>query len=683
MHALLLLVLAAPPAAQSRLPLKTLVLYENGVGYFERRGNVPTGSVAEIPLEPGQLDDALKSLVVMSAQGVASVEFAPPLSAEAARAMAGLPEREQQASLTNLCRSLTGVEVEVRHGGKAAVKGRVIEVAEEPLDRLDKDGHPVPEPTLLVFGEAGLAKVALRNIESVRPVGSQVSLAWSRAVGARALQPERERLVVRGASGGGPVAVGYTTEAPVWRTTYRLVMGTRKHAPSRLQGFALVHNDSDEPWEQVKVTLASGHPTSFLFPLAGPRYGRRELLAPQDGLDTAPQLATREAREHLRGEGEWVGASGMVSVGAGGAGGGYGMGSGSVGARGYGVATSSGISSTVLEDGPTPLEPAAVSEAGDLFLYNVKEPVVLGARKSALLPIVDGATKAERVTLLDGEGRVFTAVRLENTTPLTLEGGTLSVFTDGAYTGETQIDRVKPGEVRVLKHGEDLDLEVARSTRREEGDPRRARLVGMPGARMLELTRVDRLVHTIDFTSRTDVPRVVLVELSEQKYRVVSGGDEDIRSPNQPRFGRLLVKPKASEAVDLVEEGAVVERITADQLSSSRLSALLARKMPDEVKTLLTQLRAEVTRAESAKDKVASLEARIRETETDIARTRENLAAIGKTTAPDAAKKLGAKLLQLEDVLSALKKERDESQALAANIRKQLLSEPASKVSAR
>jgi hypothetical protein len=177
MHALLLMLLAAPPG-QARLPLKTLVLYENGVGYFERRGNVPTGSVAEIPLEPGQLDDALKSLVVMSAQGVASVEFAPPLSAEAARAMAGLPERDQQASLTNLCRSLTGVEVEVRRAGGAAVKGRVIEVAEEALERVDKEGHPVTEPTLLVFGDAGLAKVPLRLRVSSRAKARDRACGW-------------------------------------------------------------------------------------------------------------------------------------------------------------------------------------------------------------------------------------------------------------------------------------------------------------------------------------------------------------------------------------------------------------------------------------------------------------------------------------------------------------------------
>lgn len=669
MNALLLLALAAAPA-QSRLPLKTLILYENGVGYFERRGPVTPGSVAEIPLEPGQLDDVLKSLVVVSAQGVASVEFAPPLSAEAARAMAGLPERDQQSSLSNLCRSLTGVEVEIRREAGALVKGRVIEVSEESLARVDKEGKPVPEPTLLVFGEAGLAKVPLRVIEAVRPVGSQVSLAWSRAVGATALQPERERLVVRGASGGGPVAVGYTTEAPVWRTTYRLVMGKKQ---PRLQGFALVHNDSDEAWDGVKVTLASGHPTSFLFPLAGPRYGRRELMSPQDGLDTAPQLATREAREHLRGEGEWSGV-GSVGTGAGGSGAGYGsLGSGSIGTIGHGSVMGSGVSSTILEDGPTPLEPAAVSEAGDLFLYSVKEPVVLGARKSALLPIIDGATGAERVTVLDAEGRVFTAVRLENTTPLTLEGGTLSVFADGAYSGETQIDRVKPGEVRVLRHGEDLDLEVTRSSSREEGPPRRVRVVGAEGSRLLELTRVDRLVHRVEFTSRTDVPRAVLVQLGEEKYRVVSGGVEDVRSPGQPRFGRIQVAPKASETVDLVEEGAVVERIAAAQLTSARLGNLLTRPMPEDAKALLTSLKAEITRAEQAQAKVALLDARVREIEGDLARTRENLNAVGKAGAGEAAKKLGDKLLALEETLVALRRERDTSAQSSVLIRRILL----------
>jgi len=667
MHALFLLAVAAAPASPGPLPLKALVLYENGVGYFERRGLVAPGKVAEIPLESGQLDDALKSLVVMSEAGVASVEFAPPLAEEAARALAGLPELGSDDSLEGLLLSLQGVDVQVTRTGGGPVRGRVVQVSEE-AGLLDKDGKPVPERTLLVFGDAGLAKVPLRLVQAVRPVGQDVALAWSRAVGASALQPERERLVVRGGAKGGAVAVGYTTEAPVWRTTYRLVLGKK----ARLQGFALVHNDSDEAWNGVKVTLASGRPTSFLFPLAGPRYGRREFVTPEDGLENAPQLAMREAREHLRGQSE----GGLSVRGTGSGGGGYGSGVGVLsgthaGAVGFG-SVSSGISSTVLEDGPTPLEPAAVSEAGDLFLYEVREPVVLGARKSALLPIIDGATAAERVTLLNAGGEVFSGVRLQNTTPLTLEGGTLSVFVDGAYGGETQIDRVKPGEVRVLKHGVDLDLEVSRTSRREEGDLRKVRLVGADGNARLELTRVDRLVHSVKFTSRADKPRTVLVELPEEGYRVVTGGEEDVRSPGQPRYARVPVKPKSEESVDLVEEGAVVERLAPESLSSARVAELLKKKMPDDARGILASLKARHEQHEAALARVQTIDARIHDVELDVGRVRENLAATGKGGATKAAELLGQKLLALEGQLDELKKERASAGAALTTLKKNL-----------
>ncbi|MCC6336237.1 MAG: hypothetical protein IT380_19895 [Myxococcales bacterium] len=668
MHTLLALVVAAAPASPGPLPLKTLVLYENGVGYFERRGSVPAGKVAEIPLESGQLDDALKSLVVMSEAGVASVEFAPPLAEAAARALAGLPEAEGDESLEGLLLSLQGVDVEVSRAGGAAVRGRVLQVSDE-AGLLDKDGKPVAEPTLLLFGAAGLAKVPLRLVQTIRPVGEDVAQAWSRAAGSSALQPERERLVVRGSAKGGAVAVGYTTEAPVWRTTYRLVLGKK----ARLQGFALVHNDSDEAWNGVAVTLASGRPTSFLFPLAGPRYGRREFVTPEDGLENAPQLATREAREHLRGQ---VGV-GVGMLGSGSGGGGYGSalgsaGYGHVGVMGRGAGLSTGISSTVLEDGPTPLEPAAVSEAGDLFLYSVKEPVVLGARKSALLPIIDGPTGAERVTLLDAAGEVFSGVRLANTTALTLEGGTLSVFTDGAYAGETQIDRVKPGEVRVLKHGVDLDLQVTRSTERREGDLRKVRLVHSAGQSLLELTRVDRLVHTVSFTSRTDKARTVLVELPEQGYRVVKGGEEDVRSPGQPRYARLAVAAKASEAVEVVEEGAVVERLAPESLSSARVAELLRKKMPDDGRALLASLKARLEQHEAATARAQAIDAKIRDVESTIARTRDNLAATGKGGAARAAEQLGQRLLALEGQLDELKRERASAGAAVDTLKKNL-----------
>jgi len=659
----LVAVLTAAPLAPSRLPLKALVLYENGLGYFERKGPVAAGTVAEIPLEPGQLDDALKSLVVVSDRGVASVEFAPPLAAEAARAMAGMPAPEQQKSLGALLMGLQGVDVAVTQGVGAVLRGRVIEISSEE-EEIDKNDKAVSSPTLMIFGATGLQRVRLRNIVAVRPVDPSVQLAWDRAAGSAAQQPDRQSLRVRGAPGAGNVTVGYTTEAAVWRTTYRMVVD--KNGP-RLQGYALVHNDSDEAWEGVKVTLASGRPSSFLYPLAGPRYSRRELVTPEDGLDAVAQLSTSEARDHLRGSlgGSAYGSGGLGLRGSGSGGAGYGaVVGGMVGRAGAHLNVPSTAPSELLEDGPSPLEAAAVSEAGELFLYTVKEPVFLGARKSALLPIIDSRAGVEAVTVIDANGSATLAMRFSNDTGLTLEGGTVSIFEGGTYAGEAQLDRVKPGEVRIVVHGEDLDLEVSRLTRREEGVVKKVRRTKLNGTAMLELHRIDKQLHGLKLTSRSLKPRTLLVQLPHEGYRVVAGGEEDVRSPGQARYARLKLKPREVKELDVVEEGAIVERVRVDSLSSARLDRLLATALPAEVKPVLVALRGELVKLEEAQARQVKVDARMREIEADLARTRENLAAAGKGNARDAADALGQRLLKLEDELSTLRREREAVETL-------------------
>ncbi len=658
----MMLTVAAGDARSTPLPLRSLVLYENGVGYFERRGAVAAGQVAEIPLEAGQLDDALKSLVVISGRGVASVEFAPPLAKDAARAMAGLPGPAEQRSLLALLRALEGVDVQVTLLDASAMRGRVLEVSDDEK-RTDKEGKPVDDPMLMVFGEGGLAKTPLRLIRAVRPIEGAVSRAWSRAAATMALQPEPERLVVRGSAGAGEVAVGYTTEAAVWRTTYRLVMGK---SGARLQGFALVHNDSDEPWSGVRVSLASGRPTSFLFPLAGPRYGRRDLLSPEDGLATAPQLATREAQDHLHGspaEGGGIALSGIGTTGGG-------RGSGSA-SYGYGASVTSvgdSVVSTILEDGPTPLEAAAVSEAGNLFLYTVREPVVLGARRSALLPIVDSATGAEAVSMVDASGQVFSAVRIENTTKLTLEGGTLAIFADGAYAGETQIDRIKPGEVRVVKHGVDLDVEVGRTSSRTEGETKHASVSNG----VLLIKRVDVVKHELTFQSRAQVKRTALVELPEAKFRVTSGAEEDVRSPGQPRYARVTIEPRGEKTIELIEEGAVEQRVGLAKLTSQRVAELLTKTthaLPSADRQVLERLQSQLSKAEAETARAEELRLRFDQLTAEINELRETLTALGKGGAVEAAKTLGQRLVTLEAERSTIRTSQAEATKRAEHLR--------------
>ena len=53
------------------------------------------------------------------------------------------------------------------------------------------------------------------------------------------------------------MTLGYVAETPVWRTTYRLVLDDTGKS-GVLEGWALIHNDTDEDWRGVRVELANG-----------------------------------------------------------------------------------------------------------------------------------------------------------------------------------------------------------------------------------------------------------------------------------------------------------------------------------------------------------------------------------------------------------------------------------------
>ena len=53
------------------------------------------------------------------------------------------------------------------------------------------------------------------------------------------------------------MSVGYVSEAPLWKVSYRLVLGEEK---PYLQGWALVENTTDEDWTDIELSLISGRP---------------------------------------------------------------------------------------------------------------------------------------------------------------------------------------------------------------------------------------------------------------------------------------------------------------------------------------------------------------------------------------------------------------------------------------
>ena len=75
--------------------------------------------------------------------------------------------------------------------------------------------------------------------------------------------------------------VGYVIENPIWKTSYRLVLGKEKEDKPFLQGWAVVENPTDEDWKDVRMALVCGRPISFQMDLYTPLYVPRPTVVPE------------------------------------------------------------------------------------------------------------------------------------------------------------------------------------------------------------------------------------------------------------------------------------------------------------------------------------------------------------------------------------------------------------------
>jgi hypothetical protein len=703
---------AAPPQRPNGgvLPLRTVRLYETGVAYFERTGVVstPGGGSTTLPVPAGHLDDALKTLVVLGGAGAAAkplvhgLEFGSSMSKGMARALAGLPSgADEPISTRDLLASLKGAPVHVQIQGQGAgYTGRIVEVLDaqgEPpvssearanMNRAaaepGKDEGQGPGPgnakdgarqrqrpdlvVVLLTERAELRRFRASEIAAVRPLDSGSASRLASALDALSVRGAQTRRTLRLlTTASGPVTIGYIAEAPVWRTTYRLVLGpdaaASKDRGGTLQGWALIHNDADEDWRGVRVQLVNGRPDSFLYPLAAPRYERRELQHPENELSTVPQLLDTTV-DAIWGDN----TGGLSGMGMGGGGSGQGtIGLGRIGTlgRGGGSGTAAGQAvsgSSVLEVGDlASIAPAAGVEAGALFTYTLAAPLDLRAHGSALVPFVQEAVEVEAMTFFDGPGNGQagrSGAKLVNSTRQTLPQGPIALFADGGFAGEALLDRLKPGERRFLQFGTDLDVEisVARSKSREE-----VKRLTFSGGRLVE----HFLRHTdtaYEIENRSAQGRRVYLALGIGQNAKVSGADRIDYDTVAGRPMAVLQVPgrrRTERALAMVEglsRSMPVERLSAAWLAERAALAGL----PAAERAAAGEAAARAREMEAAQRERDRLKGEVGKIEEDLKRWREDLKALGGQTGPGAghgqvAAPFVKRILEAEDRLAGLR----------------------------
>src|SRR3954462_6837966 len=118
------------------LQLSKVVLYRNGVGYFERGGSV-SGDMFTIRVRKDQVNDLLKSLTVVERAGGRAVSISMPLDPRAWANAAIATLGPGSGSLAEVLDKLRGTEVTLRTNDGDVLRGRVLIV-----EGLQPDGTP-------------------------------------------------------------------------------------------------------------------------------------------------------------------------------------------------------------------------------------------------------------------------------------------------------------------------------------------------------------------------------------------------------------------------------------------------------------------------------------------------------------------------------------------------------------
>ena len=287
---------ATPPQAAEPMPVRRVVLYKTGVGYFEHLGTVRNDQDITIRFNSAQLNDVLKSLTAIDlGKGqVTGISYNSVAPLERRLGALRLPVGEQ-TTMVQLLESLRGARVEVSGTG-APVTGRLLSVERRTALR---DGQAVDVQVFSVLTDGGemrsfdltpSVRVRLAERDLRQELGRYLDV-----LGSTREQDVRNMVISTSGRGERRLFVSYVSEVPIWKSSYRLVF-PEKGQPL-LQGWAIIDNTIGEDWRDVELSLVAGAPQSFIQELSTPYYGRRPVVPLPSAVMLEPQTHAATLRD--------------------------------------------------------------------------------------------------------------------------------------------------------------------------------------------------------------------------------------------------------------------------------------------------------------------------------------------------------------------------------------------------
>lgn len=576
----LLATLLPAAAAPVSLNLDRVLLSNGGVAYFEYRSSVQGDATLELPIRLDQVDDVLKSLVVLDDGGSVTGVSLPGREPLAQR-FRELPfSPADLATPTRLLNALRGEQVEIARPRR--LKGRLLSVEEVKEVLADKLGVVIRH-RVSVVGEQGLQQVELESADALQfsdPVLQQQVEEALLAIALYRNQDNRTLTIDTRAPSGDPqpreVRAGYVASAPLWKASYRMLLSAGSDQ-ARLQGWAHLENLSGQDWKDISLTLASGNPVTFRQALYQAYFVDRpsvpvEVLGrvlPKMDSGALTEAASAPARKRAIGYSRAIEAASPAAL--------------SVGAGQYAMGLADGVDAAPP---PAPgmaevMTAGASEDVAEQVLFTLPQKLSLANGHALMTPIVDREVPAERLSLYQPSTHAeypLDSVRVENDGETGLPPGVMTLYgsrdaaqgAGSSFLGDARMDGLPAADTRLLSFALDRKVRVKQQHGRQRaitgGRISNGLFYLQRRERMLTEYRInplaDRLLwleHPVHPGWDLTEPRDALIETTRDQYRLAFK-----LSAGQPR------------TVQVAEERPIEERLVLNSLAPRQIAAFVA-----------------------------------------------------------------------------------------------------------
>ena len=514
------LILSVAVALPADLPVKQVVLYKHGVGFFERSGRLGAGESARLDFNASEMNDVLKSLTIGASGGgkISGLRYdsMDPLSHK----LDEFPFKIAGGGMPGLLDQIKGARVELKLGTET-VTGTI--VGARSFAGTDK--QPEHDQLNLMLDSGEFRTIDLGAATGLRFPDAKLQQQFKDYLAALVAARSKEKRSVYIDSTDTKerdVTASYMIPAPVWKSSYRLIFGDK--APM-LEGWAIVDNTTGEDWTKVNLSLVSGRPISFVSQLYAPKYVNRPSAELAD--DPAAQAVVHSggfeekdkkavagfavgglANRPMNGRREMAAAPAMMAP----------M-----------MADAAAESVNVV---PSSIDAAAVGrELGDLFEYRIGQPVTIRKNESAMLPFLQQTIEGRKLLIYSDHSSQHptNAAELTNSSGKTLDGGPITVYDAGAYAGEALMETLKASDKRLISYAVDLGTRITEA-------------FGSKGELVREIHASRGIVTTKIAAEET---RTYTVRNVDQKAKTLI-----LEHPLRPGYTLLSQKPKEKTATN-------------------------------------------------------------------------------------------------------------------------------------